>query len=432
MSDRATERDETRRDQGAAGDPGKPAPEAPTDAPTDAIQDQAEPETYKVNDTRDHLIELDALRGIAILGVVTAHVTGQWQIKIGDLPIPFLGWNFLETVHFIRGVPLFYLLSGYLLTWTEGSRARRGSYSLRSYAKRRVLRLVPAYYVALLAVILIWPAQQTIPDVLSHVTFLHGLTPYYGRTMNTAFWSLTPEVIFYLILPLFVLKLTRLWHRVAAFVVLLAASFPLQILASGGRDARFEAQYETFNPFQFYSSFPLTLMYLFIAGMLLRMLIEHLNERPVSPWQPRIALVLFVACLAYTVTSPGLGILRLGFLGETGLQIEAFIVRDAALIGLFASALLGAPGFRHLLKLRVLSFIGLISYSMFVFHQTILKLVSSNFLREPAVVQWVEQSLLTQWIGFGIFVLVLAILIGIVSYLGYRFIESPFLRRKPK
>ena len=79
-----------------------------------------------------------------------------------------------------------------------------------------------------------------------------------------------------------------------------------------------------------------------------------------------------------------------------------------------------------------MSFIGLISYSMFVFHQTILKLVSGYFLREPAIVDWVKQSLLTQWVGFGVFVLVMAILIGIASYLGYRFIESPFLRRKPK
>jgi peptidoglycan/LPS O-acetylase OafA/YrhL len=428
LSDRPPERDEVEKEPGVSADGGKTAP----GEPKDAIHKQTKPESYKVDDVHDHLIELDALRGIAILGVVIAHVTGQWQIKIGDLPIPGLGWNFLETIHFIRGVPLFYLLSGYLLTWTEGSRAARGTYSLRSYAKRRILRLVPAYYVSLLIVVLIWPTRNSFWDVVSHLTFLHGLTPYYGRTMNTAFWSLTPEVIFYLILPLFVLKLTGLWQRVAAFVILLLASFPLQLLASGGRDARFDAQYESFNPFQFYSSFPLTLLYLFIAGMLLRMLVEHLNGRPTSPWQPRIALVLFVGCLAWTVTTPGLGILRLGFLGETGLQIESLIIRDAALIGLFASALLGAPGFRHLLKWRVLSFIGLISYSMFVFHQTILKLVSGYFLREPAVVEWVKQSLLTQWVGFGVFVLVMAILIGIASYLGYRFIESPFLRRKPK
>jgi peptidoglycan/LPS O-acetylase OafA/YrhL len=116
-----------------------------------------EPRTIAAPDVREHLVTLDSLRGIAIWAVVTHHMLSHWQGALGPVEVPRLGWDAVEFLHVIPGVPLFYLLSGYLLTWTEGSRARRGSYSLASYAKRRALRIVPAYYVAIAVVLLLWP-----------------------------------------------------------------------------------------------------------------------------------------------------------------------------------------------------------------------------------------------------------------------------------
>src|SRR5438270_10795899 len=103
-------------------------------------------------------MELDALRGIAILGVVMVHATGAWDARIQQpLIIPLLNINLLRVFDLgTSGVTLFFLLSGYLLTWTESKRAHKGNYSLRSYAIRRALRLVPAYYVALTLSLLLW------------------------------------------------------------------------------------------------------------------------------------------------------------------------------------------------------------------------------------------------------------------------------------
>lgn len=318
------------------------------------------------------------------------------------------------------------------MTWTEGSRARRGSYSLRSYAKRRVLRLVPAYYVALVLVLLLWPTPISLWDFLSHATFVHGLTPYYGRTMATAFWSLTPEVIFYLMVPLIVLKLTRTWHRVALFVALYALAAPTQLLVLQSIATRRDFVYEEFNPFQFFQSFPTAFLYLFIAGVLLRTLVERLNEGPSSPWQPRVALALFLASTSYVVLAPQLGVLRPEEYGSAVMQAVSFAVMDLALVGFFASALLGAPVLRGLLKWKTLSFIGLISYSMFVFHQTVLMLLSRYVLRDPRVAKWVNGGDWTTLAGFGAYLLAVFATVGVVAYLGYRYVESPFLRRKPK
>ncbi len=108
------------------------------------------------------------MRGIAILGVVLFHLTSVWMAYVRvPLPIPLLGEDALKLFHSTGwGVSLFFLLSGYLLTWTEEKRARSGAYSVRSYALRRVLRLVPAYYFAILVAIAVWPERASVTSVL--------------------------------------------------------------------------------------------------------------------------------------------------------------------------------------------------------------------------------------------------------------------------
>ena len=401
--------------------------------PVEGVPEAAEPKTMHTSDTRDHLVGLDALRGIAIWAVVMHHLLSRWRGSVGPVEVPFLGWDAVEALHFMPGVPLFYLLSGYLLTWTEGKRAERGNYSLRSYAMRRVLRLVPAYYVAIVVVLLVWPKPTSFWDLVSHLTFTHGFTPAYARTMSPAFWSLTPEVVFYAMVPLLVLKLTRLWQRLALFVVLFLVALPTRLLVLENAGLRDENTYGVFNPFQFYASFPTTLLYLFVAGVLMRVMVEKLNERERPPrWQPYVAFALFVPSALWIVTTPGLGFLRLESLGQTFVWIQSLLIQDVTLFAFFAAALLGAPILRTLLGWKPLAFLGLISYSMFVFHQTVLLLVNSYILRTDAVQDWVAQGELNLWIGFVGFIVGIFAISGVISYLGYRYIESPFLRIKPK
>ncbi len=129
-------------------------------AKTDAASGGVGAERAKLDgpDPRSHYVELDALRGIVITAVVACHVTARWSNNNlgGPLTVPFVGVDALEVLCFgSYGVSLFFLLSGYLLAWTEGGRVDKARasgrrYSLRSYAARRALRLVPAYYVSIL------------------------------------------------------------------------------------------------------------------------------------------------------------------------------------------------------------------------------------------------------------------------------------------
>lgn len=404
-----------------------------------------QPETYKTPEPRDHLLELDALRGIAIVMVVVLHLCGTWQRSIGPLAIPVLGTDFLGMLRSVAmgGVPLFFLLSGYLLTWTEGKRAKRGNYSLRSYALRRVLRIVPAYYVALLVAFLVVSLllgyyKISLTDMLVHLAFLHSLTPAFAQTIYAPAWSLTPEVVFYCLLPLVILKLPLLWQRLVLFVVLYLIGLYFRVLSLQAWDPDRPFVYGQMDPYIFYSSLPFALLYLFLAGMLLRMMVERLNARTASPLQPYIAVILFLSSLvAVVIAKPELGFLSflnpyLVSLGQPTIYIPRLLVQDLAVIGFFASALLGAPILRRLLKWRLLGFIGLISYSMFVFHQTLVLLVDAYFLKGEGVKDWIGRDSVIMWASFSFYFLFMFVVIGVVSYLGYRYIESPFLRIKPK
>jgi peptidoglycan/LPS O-acetylase OafA/YrhL len=87
-----------------------------------------------------------------------------------------------------------------------------------------------AYYVAIAVVVLFWPRPTSFWDVVSHLFFVHGLVPGYARTMSGIFWSLTPAVIFYLLLPLLILKLPGLRGRLTLFAVLYALAMPTRLI----------------------------------------------------------------------------------------------------------------------------------------------------------------------------------------------------------
>jgi peptidoglycan/LPS O-acetylase OafA/YrhL len=173
-----------------------------------------------------HTAELDALRGVAILGVVLCHILVYWTLLGVPLMVPLLGVDATGLyIGFSKGLYLFFVLSGYLLTWTEEKRVRKGTYSVGSYAWRRILRLVPAYYVTIPIALLLWPISASAWDVLLHAFFLHGLSPEASIALDPAWWSLTVEVIFYLMLPLIVLKLPGLRQR----LLLLGVAFLMYV-----------------------------------------------------------------------------------------------------------------------------------------------------------------------------------------------------------
>jgi peptidoglycan/LPS O-acetylase OafA/YrhL len=131
---------------------------------------------------------VELLRGVAAVLVVLAHYGPSNGLDLGLLA-------FAHT-----GVDLFFVLSGFVFApYFFGRPLDTGGHLVR-----RFFRLYPLYAVALL--VYAWPrcGNDVLPEVLlKHAFFLHTLgsldVAFY---LNPAFWSLPPEVEFYLALPL--------------------------------------------------------------------------------------------------------------------------------------------------------------------------------------------------------------------------------------
>ena len=145
------------------------------------------------------IIELDSLRAMAALAVITFHTNSSW--------LPF-GW---------AAVDLFFVLSGYLITSIILDHGGSAGF-LRSFYVRRGLRTWPVYYLVvaflccvspLLARPCLWPS---LPFTLTYTQGLTRIWPASGVPFSRYLahtWSLAIEEQFYLVWPALVLLAGR-------------------------------------------------------------------------------------------------------------------------------------------------------------------------------------------------------------------------------
>lgn len=147
---------------------------------------------------------IDALRGIAIIGVVYHH-TLAWRTSFqSDGVVGVLsasGW---------LGVNLFFMLSGFVLYLPFASGDRRlGTWAdIRRFYVRRAMRLLPLYYFSTL-VLLVFYTQVNLADWRSYIQFFHfvfatftfSATTFSPSGTNWVLWSLGVEIWFSVLFP---------------------------------------------------------------------------------------------------------------------------------------------------------------------------------------------------------------------------------------
>lgn len=155
---------------------------------------------------------VEAWRGAAALLVVWAH----WAAPLGFVP-HYSAYAFV-------GVDVFFVLSGFVF----GPALFGGVGPLVGYARRRLLRIYPAYLVALAVYVALAAAQgRALRHLGEHVLMAHLQSREMAFYYNPAFWSLPAEVSFYVALPLLALAVRR-GGRVA-FAVLLALALAARL-----------------------------------------------------------------------------------------------------------------------------------------------------------------------------------------------------------
>ena len=159
--------------------------------------------------------EMDGLRFVAIGMVILFHLNGYLTVKSVFAGTPQLASDWLAKVALVgfRGVELFFVISGFILGLPFAAHYLEGAppVNLRKYYLRRLTRLEPPYFAALLLLSALAVTMQgmrlsdALPHLWASLFYLHNLIYGSPSTMMGVAWSLEIEVQFYLLVPLLTL-----------------------------------------------------------------------------------------------------------------------------------------------------------------------------------------------------------------------------------
>ncbi len=366
---------------------------------------------------------LDGLRALAVLMVLFVHAAP-------DL-CPW-GW---------MGVQTFFVLSGFLISGIlVDSRAAAGRY--RNFYARRALRIFPLYYgVLLLCGGGLWVTGGSWPKhawlwlvyLQNFAWFLRGtfsdlLRTSGGKVFGAVghLWSLAVEEQFYLIWPPIVFACASR-RRLAAICGLLIAArlllapvlvstLPAKILQDGFIYRTLPTQWDGF-----------------LMGALLALWLRRGRAgrpRATPHWRPAGAVAggaLLGVVALFALLHRSTGWIRgedvFAYTSSFEATIGLPLVNLVSLCVVVAVIQPGTWAFRlcHLAPLRAL---GRVSYGFYVFHLLVLQMVRGPVLRAVARHGWSG--------GEWMVVLSTGVLTAAISFLSFRYFESPFLRFKDR
>lgn len=338
--------------------------------------------------------EIDGLRAVAVTAVVLYHAH-----------VSAFSGGFV-------GVDVFFVISGYLITSGLLEQQAKGHLSIRGFYARRARRILPALITVLLVSALAgwfilppWSMREFAASILAVLGFSSNFlfwktSGYFAPSADVVpllhTWSLAVEEQFYLLFPLLLAACLRFERRVLGAVVGVAAalSFALALwLVTDNPTAAFYL-----SPARFWES----LLGSLLAFADLRQLAPDRLRQVVNNACSLVGLGLIVAsCVVYDNRTP--------FPSAYALTPT---LGTALLIG-FASPGTAAA---RLLSLSPFVGLGLISYSVYLWHQPLF-----SFAMIAESLDGLTPSSYA-WLGVATVLL---------SYFSWRFVEQPF-RRKVK
>lgn len=339
---------------------------------------------------RARLRNVQAMRAVAALAVVLAHVGGTTGIEETWLAGDY-GW--MRPLHFPgnAGVDLFFVISGLIMVVTAG-RMAAGTHSAGTFLFRRATRIYPAYWVATLPVLALFMiAPQMVnssaaapPRIAESLLLL----PQPGLPLLMVGWTLTFELYFYLVFAAALLappsKRVLVLAAWGLSIVVLALAIPT-----------------TSQPWLALVSAPISLEFLFgavVGWMILRQRF----------WRPVTVTVVGGAAAAAAIW--------LGGESAASGWYRALLV--GGLLAVFVYGVVGLEAADRLVAPRWLQVLGDASYSIYLWHVLIL----------AALGRFVLIRLPDNPVVHGLALVSTLAVVVAGSLVAYRLIERPLLR----
>jgi peptidoglycan/LPS O-acetylase OafA/YrhL len=376
------------------------------------------------------LIGGDGIRGVGMLLVFFTHL-----FLLAD-PAPksnmrAYGWAAPILGHIDLGLAAFFVLSGYLIArpfaraYVAGTRRP----PLRDYVRNRVLRVVPAFYVFTVLVLLIFGLDGSLAggshnasdwwQVLGQFLFVQGQTAGPAAVPIGPAWSIGAEVGFYVLIPLSAFVAYRVGDRIAGqrgrAAVAIAAIAVVTFVSIASRAVhKFDFTWLTSPP---------AIMYVFMPGVAVA-IIEPLiapRLRGNARLAKRIAWASFAAAAlaAVVYASSDYDVRQTPIHHALGQRALIAALCTGALIFGMVVLQLGTDRAPRLFANRLMLWMGARSYSFYLAHIAV--------LLEIDHLLGTGESIATR--------VVIMAAVGLpvttaIAALSYRYVERPFLERK--
>ena len=345
------------------------------------------------------IITIDILRCFAAMGVFYLHNhSGGTLAKYTGLS--FFGYT--DVFGFFYAVPLFFLISGYCIHASNIKYIKaKQPLPLKEYYIRRVLRIYPPYFVALILSIAVnfvtnTKYSLTTYDFFVHLFSLQGFTVTYFNSINLVLWTISVELAFYAIYPLFYYIRLKFNLNYALIFTLMVSCLSIAWFYSKG-NITLPERYCVFN-----------LWFAWCCGAFLadkKALNPDDLKRPAYLF---LYLIIFIAVVCLYFFTNGSGIIFGVF------NILFWTVPMTYLLS-------KEDWFRRKKKswvIRIAAAIGLSSYSLYLMHEPLIAI--KNFMVHKYFPTWLQPV----GVVVGIFI------IPVITWYSYYYIERPFMPKK--
>lgn len=166
--------------------------------------------------SRHRIAYIDGLRAVAVLAVLAHHAIGYALYS----PFSPIG---RFAIYGARGVELFFVLSGFCLSYPVLRRFHEGhaAFDIKDYAAKRIVRIVPPYWIAIAFVVAFGLTLTHYGNPLPSSMHAGGMNPFaiigqaffmyadHSHIITDQFWTLPLEFSWYFVFPLLVIAWMR-------------------------------------------------------------------------------------------------------------------------------------------------------------------------------------------------------------------------------